>query len=184
MPAPTRGRPPDPDRRQRTLERATAYVLDHGLDGLSLRPLATALDTSTRMLLYDFGSKDQLVRAILDTARLQNVALVTQSYAVNRSPAEALEAWWNHMTHPDRRAWVRLLLQIRAEVLLGRMDPGILGAWTAPYRRLLHDMAAPESDLRLVTATMIGLLEERQITGSDAEARAAFRRFLTIIRCS
>ncbi|MFJ2864416.1 hypothetical protein [Kitasatospora sp. NPDC087314] len=34
-----------------------------GLAGLSLRPLAAALGTSPRMLLYDFGSKQELERA-------------------------------------------------------------------------------------------------------------------------
>jgi len=33
-------------------------VLEHGLIGLSLRPLAAALGTSDRMLLYHFRDKD------------------------------------------------------------------------------------------------------------------------------
>ena len=44
---------------------ATDYVLEHGLIGLSLRPLAAALGTSDRMLLYHFGTKDDLVAAVL-----------------------------------------------------------------------------------------------------------------------
>ena len=50
-------------RRVEWTEAATDYVLEHGLIGLSLRPLAAELGTSDRMLLYHFGSKDELVAA-------------------------------------------------------------------------------------------------------------------------
>ncbi len=49
------------DRRQELAEQATDYALEHGLIGLSLRPLAQALGTSDRMLLYHFTDKDDLV---------------------------------------------------------------------------------------------------------------------------
>ena len=57
-------------RRERLAEDATDYVLEHGIAGLSLRPLAAALGTSDRMLLYHFGSKDALV-AEVDRAQQQ-----------------------------------------------------------------------------------------------------------------
>ena len=44
-------------RRDELAEAATDYVLEHGLIGLSLRPLAAALGTSDRMLLYHFGAR-------------------------------------------------------------------------------------------------------------------------------
>ena len=53
------------DRQVRTLDKAADYVLEHGLEGLSLRPLAAALGTSPRMLLYDFESKERLVDEVL-----------------------------------------------------------------------------------------------------------------------
>jgi AcrR family transcriptional regulator len=43
-------------------------VLEHGLGEMSLRPLASAIDSSPRVLLYLFGSKDGLVRALLAPA--------------------------------------------------------------------------------------------------------------------
>jgi len=55
----------NPRRREEWTEAATDYVLDHGLIGLSLRPLAADLGTSDRMLLYHFGSRDELVAAVL-----------------------------------------------------------------------------------------------------------------------
>ncbi|ABC63752.1 transcriptional regulator, TetR family protein [Erythrobacter litoralis HTCC2594] len=52
--------------RETLLPAMAAHVLEHGLVGLSLRPLAKAAGTSDRMLIYHFGSKDALVAALLD----------------------------------------------------------------------------------------------------------------------
>ena len=66
----------DTDRRDGLAEAATDYVLDHGLIGLSLRPLAAALGTSDRMLLYHFGSKDDLVATVLRVSNDRAVVAV------------------------------------------------------------------------------------------------------------
>jgi AcrR family transcriptional regulator len=63
----------DSARRDDLAEAATDYVLEHGLVGLSLRPLAAALGTSDRMLLYHFGSKDELVAAVLRASNNRSV---------------------------------------------------------------------------------------------------------------
>ena len=65
--------------RQQWTDAATDYVLEHGLIGLSLRPLAAALGTSDRMLIYRFGNKDSLVAEVLDVHR--------QGEGVRRAPA-------------------------------------------------------------------------------------------------
>ncbi|MDQ1391725.1 MAG: hypothetical protein QOF30_702 [Acidimicrobiaceae bacterium] len=58
------------------LELAYGYALRHGLADLSLRPLATAIGSSPRVLLYLFGSKDGLVRALLARARADELELL------------------------------------------------------------------------------------------------------------
>src|SRR4029079_19784443 len=54
-------------RREELAEAATDYAIENGLIGLSLRPLAQALGTSDRMLLYHFDDKDDLVATMLLT---------------------------------------------------------------------------------------------------------------------
>ena len=51
------------------LERIYEYVLDRGLINLSLRPLAAAVGSSPRVLLFLFGSKEGIVRGVLAKAR-------------------------------------------------------------------------------------------------------------------
>lgn len=66
----------DSQRRAAWTELATDYVHDHGLIGLSLRPLAAELGTSNRVLLYHFGTKDQMVADVLRTSNERSVATV------------------------------------------------------------------------------------------------------------
>lgn len=42
------------------------HVLEQGLNTASLRPMAAAANTSDRMLIYHFGSKDALIEALLE----------------------------------------------------------------------------------------------------------------------
>lgn len=52
--------------REVLLPRLAAHVLESGLAGASLRPLAKAAGTSDRMLIYHFGSKERLVAELLE----------------------------------------------------------------------------------------------------------------------
>jgi len=63
-------------RRAELLELAYQYAVARGSAELSLRPLAAAVGSSPRVLLYLFGSKDGLVRALLTRARADELALL------------------------------------------------------------------------------------------------------------
>ncbi len=63
-------------RESELLEAAYTYALGHGLAELSLRPLAAAIGSSPRVLLYLFGSKEGLIRALLARARRDELDLV------------------------------------------------------------------------------------------------------------
>jgi AcrR family transcriptional regulator len=74
--------PRDTRRREELAQAATDYVLSHGLVGISLRPLAAALGTSDRMLLYHFADKNDLVAAVL---RVSNDRSAAEIRALPRS---------------------------------------------------------------------------------------------------
>lgn len=98
---------------------ATDYVLAHGLIGLSLRPLAKALGTSDRMLLYHFGTKDDLVAAILTESNDRAVAAVA---ALPPSPdvRTAVLDLWSVASSAEYAPCTRLYVEAAALGLLGR----------------------------------------------------------------
>ena len=65
-------------RKLELLEAAYGYALAHGLTDLSLRPLAAAIGSSPRVLLFLFGSKDGLIQALLARARGDELAMLEE----------------------------------------------------------------------------------------------------------
>lgn len=106
-------------RRDRYVTSATDFVLEHGLIGLSLRPLAAALGTSDRMLLYHFGSKDDLVAAVLRESNDRSVALVRALPPTSTVRGEVL-ALWAASRGPGLDRCQRLYVEAAALGLLGR----------------------------------------------------------------
>src|SRR2546430_14809307 len=88
---------PDGSRREQLLDRLVAYSKTHGLSTMSLRPLAAAVGSSPRMLLYFFGSKDGLIREVHARLRREQLELVT---AAKDHPVDSLRTLWERLSDP------------------------------------------------------------------------------------
>src|SRR5438477_11677766 len=84
--------------RQRLLTSAIVYVAHNGLQDRSLRDIASAIGTSHRMLIYHFGSKAGLMRAIVvDVERQQREFFAQFIGDVAVSPIEAARIFWQRV---------------------------------------------------------------------------------------
>jgi AcrR family transcriptional regulator len=121
----------DSTRREEWTESATDYVLEHGLIGLSLRPLAAHLGTSDRMLLYHFSTKDDLVAAVMRTSNDRSVAEISK---LPPSPdvRRAVLALWDASSTPSLERCQRLYVEAAALGLFGR----------EPYASAVRDLNA------------------------------------------
>lgn len=103
------------------LPQLAAYILAHGLAGVSLRPLAKAAGTSDRMLIYHFGSKDELITQVLDyIAGIYSAALDTAlggSRANSRQ--EVVAKVLAHMREPAMQPFLALWWDIVAGAARG-----------------------------------------------------------------
>ncbi len=158
------------------LEAAYAYVLEHGLGDLSLRPLAAVIGSSPRVLLYLFGSKDGLVRALLARARQEELSFLAQSRVAGGLTAVAREVW-SWLSAPAHRAVLVLWTEAYARSLL---DPG--GPWSgfaagtvADWLALLAaaDSSATAARCTEVLAVLRGALLDLLATGDLARTTAA-----------
>ena len=109
----------DTARRDELAQAATDYALDHGLIGLSLRPLAAAIGTSDRMLLYHFADKDDLVATVLRVATDRSVAEV-RALPRSRDVSRAVTELWAATTSPRLDRCQRLYVEAAALGLLGQ----------------------------------------------------------------
>lgn len=121
------GPAPSP-RKSELLELAYTYALTHGLADLSLRPLATAIGSSPRVLLFLFGSKDGLMRELLTRARADELAM--------------LDNLWPGDTAPDLNGAV---LQVWRWLSDSR-HRSLLNLWVEGYVRSLVDPSGPWGD--------------------------------------
>ena len=100
-------------RRDELLDGAVAWAVEHGLADRSLRPVAWSLGTSDRMLLYYFGTKDELVAAVVDRAADGLAgALELVLPELSRSPKAFVEGIWGLLTDPAAQGVVDLFLEL------------------------------------------------------------------------
>ncbi len=188
--------PPGPSAREtHLLEAAYRYALDHGLANLSLRPLATAIGSSPRVLLYLFEDKDSLVRALLDRARADELALLKGLRdASDGEPLGlplATEQIWTWLSAVEHRPLLTLWTEAYARSLV---DPD--GAWAGFAQSTVEDWLAvlataqpiternsPSGEHRrtLALAVLRGALIDLLATGDTDRATAAVRHQVRLL---
>ncbi|MGW5639740.1 TetR/AcrR family transcriptional regulator [Streptomyces sp. NPDC003832] len=172
------------------LDAAYAYALTHGLADLSLRPLAEAIGSSTRVLMFLFGNKDGLVRALLERARADELALLADLRRADRPAglAAAAEQVWTWLAADEHRPLLRLWAEAYARSLV---EPD--GPWSGFARATVDDwldvLAAcqPEAERTgedgavrrtLTLAVLRGALLDLLATGDEHRTTAAVQRYL------
>jgi AcrR family transcriptional regulator len=179
-------------RREELLDRSYEYVLANGLSELSLRPLAAAVGSSPGVLLFLFGSKEQLVRAILRRARADEIARLEEARASDpaRGFAAGARSTWQWLVDANHRALLVLWLEVYA---LSVADPD--GPWTGFAEQTVEewlDLLAggqqrPSTkksahERTLCLAVLRGALLDLLATGDTDRVGAAVERYLGTLR--
>lgn len=175
-------RPPDLERRQQLLDAVVEEVAVRGIGDRSLRDVAAAVGTSHRMLLHHFGSREEMLLAIVEEVERRQRALLPQ---LPQDPAEATAAMWADLRRPELRPFERLFFEcyargVQGEQPFARMLPGAVEAW-------LTDDAAGSIDpaqMRLGLAVARGLLLDLVATQDEVGVDAAAQAFVELIRRS
>jgi AcrR family transcriptional regulator len=173
-------RPADPGIRARLRDEAVDYVMSHGIGDLALRPLAKALKTNARMLIYHFGSREELMREILAGLRERESARVQRWMTSGRRPRtmpEFLRWYWRRVSAPQARAAVKLVFELYALALRNpRQYPGVLeeplAFWPKLVRAIGIQSEVDEVEATLLLAALRGLLLDLCAT-SDRRRTAA-----------
>jgi AcrR family transcriptional regulator len=180
---------PDPRIRERLLDQAVDYVLSQGVGDLTLRPLAKALRTNARMLIYHFGSREELMREILARLRERGDARIRAWFRASKKPRtlpEFLHWLWQRLSAPRARSAERLTLELYTLALRHPRDyPGVLEDPLA-YWRKLTDQAGVDSKTRAIQATLLlavtrGLLLDLCATGDRDRVGRAMSMFAHLV---
>jgi AcrR family transcriptional regulator len=171
------------DRKDELIEQIVAYALEHGISDASLRPLAAAVGTNARMLIYHFGSKDALIVDILDKARREQEELLRAALAEQPTLplAEKLTRLWHALSSKRNEAYARLFFEAYGLGIQGRTEYGVaLKASVAFLSDLVEQLFAesgrsrPDSRLlgSMAAAAFRGLLVDLLSTGDRSRINA------------
>lgn len=168
------------DRRENLVEQATDYALEHGLVGLSLRPLAAAIGTSDRMLIYHLGSKDQLVVEIIRTSTARSVTEL-RALPPSSSPADAVRDQWRLRTQEHQLRCERLYVEASTLGLFGEEPYASEVAasnevWLGAMRDHLASSGVPTDRVgritRVVEAAFMGFELDVEVAAPEVETLA------------
>jgi AcrR family transcriptional regulator len=170
------------DARADLLDRVMTEVLAGGITDRSLREIATAIGSSHRMLLYHFGTRADLVQAVVERVETDQRAVLAVLARAHTDPADLVRALWAQVTRPDVLPFARLFFETVAHQAT---HPGA-DALTAPWLDATEPVAEElgigfdPAEVRLGVAVTRGLLVDVLVTGDVDAATVSLERFLAM----
>lgn len=179
-------RPVNAVKRAELLNQVVHQLQHQGVAQMSLSPLAESIGTTKRMLLYYFGSRENLLAQALAAGRPDAHAMFddVRDSAGLRKAAHAL---WEAMTVGEQSGPVRMLLQLLSLAVTDPERYGDIAAETvevmvgpiaAAYVRLGHPPEQARAGATLLVSGMRGLCQDRLVTHDVARTDAAARRLI------
>jgi AcrR family transcriptional regulator len=175
-------RTPDPQRRQQLLDALVDEFATGGVGGRSLREVAEAVGTSHRMLLHYFGSREDLLVAIVEAVERRQMTLLPD---LPTDPADNFAAMWSDVSRPELRQAERLFFECYARASQGekpfdRMVPGAVNGWLDEVEAVA-DGPVDRAFARLGMAVVRGLLLDLVATNDEAGVDAAAQVFVNLL---
>jgi AcrR family transcriptional regulator len=176
--------PPVPSARQaELLDLAYRYALEHGRAELSLRPLAKAIGSSPRVLLYLFGSKDGLIRALLARFRVDELRLLRQAGLAEQAQSDD-RSQPGDQAQPGGLAQPDSLAAVAGRIwswLAAAAHRSLLTLWVDAYARSLAEPDGPWAGFAAATvADWLALLAAAQPPARRGTAAGAAERTLVL----
>lgn len=174
-------------RKAELLSAAVDYLAEHGVADLSLRPMAEAIGTSARLLIFHFGSKERLVQEAMSEVQARLRSSFESMIDTSPHRVAPLERFWQWATEPDNLPYVRLLYEVQ---IIAIQNPEAYGAylqhasasWLALAERAMSASARTTTMATLCIAVFDGLFLERLSTGDHARTTRALDRFIEMAR--
>jgi AcrR family transcriptional regulator len=180
-------------RRDELLEKIVDVFLAEGIANLSLRPLSDKVGSSARLLIYHFGSKEQLTALALDRVRARITKAVGELLAVRHAESleDFLRVFWKWAVKATNQRYFRLLFEIDGlamhESNVVPVHDRIAGAtgWLKLFEKRVEGLADSASDRSgastLIVAAINGLLHDYFATGDLKRTSAAIEFLIRML---
>lgn len=176
--------------RDALLGKAVAYYAEHGVRDTSLRTLATAIGTSQRMLSYHFGSREDLLAAVIGAVVEADTATVSEIFTRHTDPFAAGQANWEQVS-ARARVFGALFFELSSHAMLrlphaARLTDELVGRSEAAFAEaFVPHVIDPERArrlARLAVAVGRGLLFEALLDDDFDASDASMATFVRMLR--
>ena len=176
-------RPSDPQKKVELVERCLATAIATGKLGGSINQIAARVGTSGRMLVYHFGSKQELERQVI--ARLEERLRETlwSFQSVSEEAGQGLKAalldMWGHLIAPDMRGLLKLSMELNQRAMQGDVETQQFlerenQQWIDYLYELTHDSAITVPLFYIFQGAILDVLA----TGNAHRGEQAIRAFI------
>jgi AcrR family transcriptional regulator len=155
------------------LDASLKYLVQHGVANTSLRPMAAALDTSPRILMFHFKSKEGLLQDVFEelNSRLQTSLRTMAPTGFNPSRVPPLKRFWQWATSKANFPYFCLLYEAQIVALQNPKEYGrYLQKASANWQAAAFDLMSPSLKSKAMASLCIavfdGLMLER-MSGGD-----------------
>jgi len=164
---------------------ALDYLLEHGVANASLRPMAAALGTSARILMFHFKSKEGLLQEALEELHLRLQASFAAMAGSGPRRVPPLKRFWLWATRPKNYPYLRLLYEaqivaVQNPAVYGRYLKKTSSEWQAISLRAMTESIRTGAMATLCIAVFDGLMLEFMSTGNRRGTTRALDRFIAI----
>lgn len=183
-------RRPEPGRKGELLAQILDYLLDKPLSSLTFRSVATALGVSTFTLVYQFGTRAELVSEIVRAISARQAGMAE---SVDEHPGTLdnyygnLAISWQWTLDPRNRQLQRLEFEAS---MLEALDPAthnfsreLYAQWLRIGRETLeaYGLTPEDADIeaRIMVDAFYGLQYDLVVNGDEAGATATFERLVS-----
>lgn len=179
----------DPSIKAQLLEKCLAAILQHGIADVSLRTLAAEVGTSARMLIYHFGSADnlllELIKAFSRQEKLRFQALF-ESRDAEQTVGEFFRNHWQPFLIDDYKPVFTLLFEFYVRCLRDREKyafffDNVLHEWRVLVEEVLRDRYGVTTDVSAWATVIVnmsrGLLLDWLASGETERLKQAIEVF-------
>jgi AcrR family transcriptional regulator len=175
------------DKADELLGQIMPIVRRTGLAGFSLDIIAAELGTSSRMLVYYFGSKDELLARIVHELRDDHVA--SMAGTPGDTIIEAIDKWWNHYRAnlTDMQFFFHLATRSFEEPdKFTEFSNTAVDLWASYFYSCVRNQVRTDAEARaiarLVLATVRGLTVDLLITQDIESVEKSLKAFKSLLR--
>lgn len=173
--------------RDTLLSKVISHLSTHGVGDTSLRSLATGVGTSHRMLIYHFGSREELLAVVVDVMARRHLEGVGEYLRADHDADPRAVAWgaWERMAD-DVPVFAPLLFELSAYAMTGHewatQLRGLVVQATTALARYFQTLGHPAARAHVLASTAMaisrGVAYDLALNGDRKAADEVIRNFL------